>query len=105
MDYSLNVTSRHPSGKRMFELVDLVIDNCAPKGDAAVEFDGFPQKSGPLSSVLGCTVVNCIACRVIENLLERGVTPPVFISANVEGGDEHNAALLEEYRDRIFYMD
>ena len=24
--------------------------------------------------------------------------------ANVPGGDEFNAALMEEYRDRIFYM-
>ena len=105
MDYTRSVSSRHPSGKRLFEVVDLVVDNCAPAGDAAVEFDGFPQRSGPLSSVLGCTVVNCIACQVVQNLLDRGVTPPVFLSANVEGGDEHNARLLAENRDRIHYME
>lgn len=104
MDYSRNVTSRHSSGKRLFELADLVIDNCAPKGDVAVEFEGFPQKSGPLSTVLGCAVVNCIVCQVIQDLLDRGETPPVFISANVEGGDEHNARLLAENADRIHYM-
>ena len=104
LDYSRNVTSRHSSGKRLFELVDLVVDTCAPHGDAAVEFEGFPQRSGPLSTVLGCAVVNAIVCEVIQDLLERGVTPPVFISANVEGGDEHNAKLLEENRGRVFYM-
>ena len=104
LDYTRSVSSRHPSGKRLFELVDVVIDSCAPAGDAAVEFHGFPQRSGPLSSVLGCTVVNCIACQVVQNLLDRGVTPPVFVSANVEGGDEHNARLLAENRDRIHYM-
>jgi len=103
--YSQSVTSRHASGKRLFELVDVVVDNCAPQGDAAVEFPGLPQKSGPLSTVLGCTAVNAIVCQVIRNLLDRGLTPPVFISANVDGGDEHNARLLAEYGDRIFYMD
>ena len=105
MDYSQGVTSRHPSGKRLFELVDLIIDNCAPKGDAADAFEGFPQKSGPLSTVLGCAVVNALVCEVIQLLIDRGATPPVFISANVEGGDEHNAALLAANADRIFYME
>ncbi len=105
LEYSRGVTSRHPSGKKLYELVDLVIDNCCPKGDAAVEFEGFPQKSGPLSTVLGCTVVNALACQVIQNLLDRGIAPPVFISANLDGGDEHNARLLQENKDRIFYME
>ena len=105
LDYSKGVTSRHSSGQRLFELVDLVIDNCAPHGDAAVEFEGFPQKSGPLSSVLGCAVVNAIACEVVQQLLDRGIEPPVFVSANIDGADERNARLLAEYGDRIFYMD
>jgi uncharacterized phosphosugar-binding protein len=105
MEYTLSVVSRHPSGKRLFELVDLVLDNCAPSGDAAVEFEGFPQKSGPLSTVLGCAVVNALVCEVIELLLEAGQTPPVFISANLDGGDAHNARLLEENANRIYYME
>lgn len=105
MDYTLSVQSRHPSGKRLFELVDLVLDNCAPSGDAAVAFEGFPQKSGPLSTVLGCAVVNALVCEVIEVLLRRGEIPPVFISANLDGGDAHNARLLEENANRIYYMD
>jgi len=105
MEYSQGVVSRHSTGKKLYELVDLVIDNCSPKGDAAVEFEGFPQKSGPLSTVLGCVIVNAMVCQVIQNLLDRGITPPVFISANLDGGDEHNARLLEENKDRIFYME
>ena len=74
-----------------------MIDNCAPKGDAAVGMGGFPQKSGPLSTVLGCTVVNGIVCQVIQDLLDRGTTPPVFISANIDGADERNRKMLEEH--------
>lgn len=103
--YSQQVESRHSSGKKLYELCDLVIDNCAPLGDAAVPVEGFAQAVGPLSTVLGCAVVNAIATQVVANLVARGVTPPVFISANMPGGDEHNARLLAENRERIFYMD
>jgi uncharacterized phosphosugar-binding protein len=104
LEYSRQVESRHSSGKRLFELTDLVLDTCTPLGDAAVGFDGFPQKSGPLSTVLGCAVVNAICCQVIQNLLDRGITPPVFISANLDGADEHNRKLMEENRERIHYL-
>ncbi|MBU0609668.1 MAG: sugar isomerase, partial [Armatimonadetes bacterium] len=83
---------------------DLVIDQCAPYGDAAVEIAGFPQKTGPLSSVLGCTIVNALTCEVVARLVARGETPPVFVSANLPGGDEHNARLLARNRERIFYL-
>lgn len=105
LEYSQQVQSRHSSGKKLYELCDLVIDNCAPLGDAAVEIEGFAQAVGPLSTVLGCAVVNAIATQVVANLVARGVTPPVFVSANMPGGDEHNARLLAENRERIFYME
>jgi uncharacterized phosphosugar-binding protein len=104
VEYSSSVPSRHPSGKRVMELCDIVIDNCAPLGDAAVTIPGVGQKTGPLSSVLGCAVVNAIACQTITNLVELGIEPPVYISANMPGGDEHNARLLAETANRIHYM-
>lgn len=102
--YAEGVPSRHPSGKHLHELCDLVIDNCAPLGDCAVEIPGLAQKTGPLSTVLGCAAVNALVAQVIRNLVEQGITPPVFLSANLPGGDEHNARLLEENRGRIFYL-
>jgi len=45
-----------------------------------------------------------VIAATVELLLERGLTPPVFLAANVEGGDEYNKKLLEEYKDRIFYL-
>ena len=95
-----------PSSLEIAQAAELrpITDVASAAGLEPVEFEGFPQKSGPLSSVLGCTVVNALVCEVIQNLLDRGVTPPVFISANVEGGDEHNARALAENAGRIYYM-
>jgi uncharacterized phosphosugar-binding protein len=49
-------------------------------------------------------VVNAIACQTIADLVERGIEPPVYISANMPEGDEHNARLLAQNADRIHYM-
>ncbi len=104
VEYSASVPSRHPSGKRLLDLCDIVIDNCAPLGDAAVQVPGVEQKTGPLSTVLGAVVVNALVCQTIANLVERGIDPPIYISANMPGGDEHNARLLAENASRIHYM-
>lgn len=103
--YSRGVASRHPSGKNLADLCDVVIDNGVPYGDAAVEIPRFPQKVGPLSSITGIAIVNALVAEVVAELVRRGVTPPVFISANLDGGDEHNARLLAANRHRIHYMD
>ena len=41
---------------------------------------------------------------IVERLLEMGVEPPIFHSANVDGGDAFNEKLITDYRERIFYM-
>ena len=102
--YSQGVTSRHPSGKKLADLCDLVIDNGAPYGDAVVGIPGFDHKVGPISSVTGCAIVNALACETVKLLVTQGVTPPVFVSANTDPGDAHNAKLLSENRDRIHYL-
>lgn len=102
--YSKGVNSRHPSGKKLCDLCDFVIDNCTPYGDAAVQIPGFPQKVGPLSTIAGCAIANALMTETISMLVAKGLTPPVFVSANLDGGDEHNAKCMAENRYRIFYM-
>ncbi len=105
LDYTRSVASRHPSGKKLVDLCDVVIDNGVPAGDAAVEIPGFRQKVSPLSTVTGCAIVNALVAEVVARLVERGIEPPVFISANLDGGDEHNARLLAANRHRIHYLE
>jgi uncharacterized phosphosugar-binding protein len=40
---------------------------------------------------------------VVDELVRRKVEPPIFVSANREGGDEQNRALLSQYKDRVRY--
>ncbi len=103
-DYARGEPSRHPSGKKLAELCDVVIDNGVPHGDAAVAIPGRRQKMGPLSTLTGCAIANALACAVAAKLVKAGVEPPVFMSANQAGGDEWNARLLAENKRRIFYL-
>jgi len=102
--YTKHVESRLPIGKKMYEFADIVLDNKVPKGDALVEAEGFPVKFTPASGVASIAILQTLMTMVIEEMLERGEEPPVLISANVDGGAEHNARLWEKYKDRIFYV-
>ena len=102
--YSKAVTSRHPDGKRLFEVCDLVIDNGGEVGDAAIKLDGLAEKIGPTSTAVGTALLNAIVIDAVELMIADGIVPPVFMSANLDGGDEHNARIFKEYKDNIFYM-
>jgi uncharacterized phosphosugar-binding protein len=103
LKYANGVTSRHASGKKMHDFADVVIDNKAEKGDALMEAEGAPAKFTPASGITSIAILQSLITASIEELLSRGITPPIFIAANVDGGAEHNAKMKELYKDRIFY--
>ncbi|WP_195513333.1 sugar isomerase domain-containing protein [Enterococcus sp. 1001283B150225_161107_E12] len=104
VSYSKSVTSRHSSGKRLFEIADIVIDNHGDIGDACCELTGLSQKVGPSSTVIGASILNTIIVEVCEQLISEGVKhPPIFYSANIDGGDQLNAELFETYKEVIHY--
>lgn len=96
--------SRHPSGKLLKDCADIVIDNCGCAGDGSVALENLKEKVGPTSTAVGAAILNAVMVRCVEMLIEEGLLPPVFMSANVDGGDEHNAEMLRHYKGHIFYM-
>ena len=102
--YSDSVTSRHPSGKKVHDFAHVVLDNKVDPGDAVLDAEGVPQRFCPASGVTSTALLHALVAATIEHLLTLGVTPPVYLAANVDGGAEYNAALLAEHRDRIFYL-
>jgi uncharacterized phosphosugar-binding protein len=105
LTYSKTVTSRHTSGLRLFETADIVIDNHGEIGDAACTIPDVEQKVGPTSTVVGATILNAIIVEVCQKLKEAGVDyPPIFYSANLDGGDELNQSLFEKYQEAIHYQ-
>lgn len=101
--YSGSVTSRHKSGKRLFECCDIVLDNKGVPGDAAITIPGLSQPCGPTSTACGATLLNAVIVGAISQMVEKGMYPPVFMSANLDGGEAYNRKIFETYQDQIFY--
>jgi len=105
LSYSRSVTSRHPCGKNMYEYCDIVLDNHGDIGDACVPIQGTQQKAGPTSTVIGAILLDSIISETANELVRRGLkTPPVYYSANIDGGDEKNRRLFKQYRKAIHYQ-
>ena len=100
LDHTNRVQPKHPSGKRLSEVADIVIDNLAPFGDSTMELEGGIGV-GAVSSLTAAFIAQRITIGVAETIRRRGKTPPVYISANIPGGDEHNRALEDLYGERI----
>ena len=101
LEHSRPAESRHPSGKKLYELADIVIDNCGPFGDSMLEMPGGRGKACSISSVSGSLIGQMLTAETIGNLLARGIEPPIFLSANIPGGIEQGKKLRELYGDRI----
>ncbi|RLG82320.1 MAG: SIS domain-containing protein [Thermoprotei archaeon] len=97
VEYSKSVPPENPWGKRLFEVADVVIDNKVPRGDAIYRVEGFEQLVTPVSTIVNAFIAQAIVARVVEKLVERGVVPEVWMSANVPGGRERNARFVEKY--------
>ena len=100
LKHSTNTDSRHSSGKKLYELADIVIDNCCPYGDVLLEIPNMEERTGSASSVVGGLIAQAITNEIILLAIERGELPPVYRSANLDGGDEHNRRIVERYAHR-----
>lgn len=99
-EHTKAVQPKHPSGKRLSEVADIAIDNLAPFGDSTMSLEGGIGV-GAVSSITAAFIAQRITIGVAETMRQRGKTPPVYISANIPGGDEHNRALEDLYGERI----
>jgi uncharacterized phosphosugar-binding protein len=100
LEHTNGVPPKHPSGKRLAEVADVVIDNLAPYGDASIDL-GDGLMVGPVSSITAAYVAQLLTIGAAERLRAKGVVPPIYVSANVPGGDEHNDVLEQRYGSRI----
>jgi uncharacterized phosphosugar-binding protein len=100
--YSQSVSARGRA--RLFEVADVVLNLPGVPGDAAIALDGLDQKVGPTSTPVGTAMLQGLMVEVSGRLLERGIEPPVLVSANLDNSDARNQMLLNRYRDRLSYI-
>ena len=80
--HSRSVASRAPSGRRLYEVADIVVDNCGVPGDAVLDVPGAPEAVGATSTVAGALIVQAIVCVAVDRLAASGYAPPVLRSFN-----------------------
>jgi len=101
MAHSQGTASRHSSGRKLYQLADVVLDNGAPRGDCVLQLEGMEMPTGAASGITGMFILQSIIVQAIRNLLDRGITPPVFMSGNLDGAQDYNKPLMEKYRGRV----
>lgn len=100
----LNHPARHSSGKNLYEIVDIFINNHMPLGDAVVKFEGLEQKVAPVSTLVNCFTLNLLVIETVRELLKKGHKPPIWMSGNMPGGDEANREYEKKYIGRIKHL-
>jgi uncharacterized phosphosugar-binding protein len=97
-------TSRHSTGKTIFDVADIVVDSCAPIIDASVDLKNHQDKVGPVSTMAFVTCVWMTVTTVAEILADRGVKLFIHPSHNVPGDTTAKQRLedaLAEYKKRV----
>lgn len=95
MEHTLAEQSRHPSGKKLYMLGDIVLDNCGPHGDALLPTEGV-EKVAAVSSICNNIIAQSSAARTIELLQAEGYPVPVLT-----GDPVVDEALKQQYKGRI----
>ena len=100
MAYAADVAPVHSSGKRLYEIADIVLDNCAPAAEAMMEVDGLEARLCAASGLSAAFIMWSVTTVVVEELLAKGVMPGVLKSANFPGGNEYNKGFVEPRYER-----
>lgn len=96
---SKNLKPRTLDNKHLYECGDIVIDNHVPHGDGIIETKY--GNVGAVSSIISSYIAQSLVLEIINLFSENNITPPIYMSANIEGGDEHNKKIYEEYKSRV----
>lgn len=98
--YSRTLSSAHPSGLRLFEAADMVLDIGGVPGDAAVTIPGLEAPFGPTSGIAASYINWLLQGAIIEALLCRGLTPSVYLSNHMPGAGAFNARMKQQYAEK-----
>ena len=101
LDYCNHVTSRHSSGKLVKDIADIIIDMGGVKGDAALHHDKVAENFCAPSTVVDMSILVGLVGEVIVKLAEAGMEVPIWVSRNVDRGDQINQEYIKAYRGKV----
>jgi uncharacterized phosphosugar-binding protein len=99
--YCKALEPRHSSGKKLIDVVDVIIDNCGNVGDTSVNIDGVEQPLGPTSTITGTYLIHAILIQAAQELKNRSLHPLVYWSGSLPEGMQANQEYVDKYWQRI----
>jgi uncharacterized phosphosugar-binding protein len=99
--FSTSLPARHSSGKHLFEVADVILDNRCPSTDALIEIDDLAVPVGAGSTIAAAALLNAAMAAAVERLVRAGGDAPILLSEKRPGEFEHNQALKRRYADRV----
>lgn len=97
MEYTKSVEPIHPSGKRLYEMVDIAIDNCAPVAEGMMQIPGLEAPYAAASGIACNILLWSMTTVAVETLMNHGKTPGILKSANFPGGNDYNKNVVEPH--------
>lgn len=101
MEYTTTVDPVHPSGKRLYEMVDIAMDNCAPAAEAMMAVPGIEAHYAAASGIACDILLWSMTTVAVETMLKHGKTPGILKSANFPGGNDYNKTVIEPHYDEF----
>lgn len=98
VSFSRELVSKHASGKRLFELADVVLDNRVPYGDSALTIEGLNMPAIAWSGLAGAALMWAVTAGIIEQCIAAHTVPTIYTSYNLPGGEETYRTSRETYR-------
>lgn len=95
MEYAVQVDPVHESGKKLYEIATLTLDNCAPAAEAMLEVEGIEARFAAASGIASNYIMWNVTSAAVEKLQEKGITPGILKSANFPGGNDYNKTIVE----------
>ena len=97
MEYAVAVEPVHSSGKKLYEIATLTLDNCAPAAEAMLEVEGIEAHFAAASGIASDYIMWSVTSVAVEKLMEKGITPGILKSANFPGGNDYNKTVIEPH--------
>ena len=100
MKYATQVEPVHSSGRKLYEMVDLVMDNCAPAAEGMMDVEGIEAPYAAASGIASDYILWSMTSVAVDELLARGITPGILKSANFPGGNDYNKTVIEPHYEK-----
>ncbi len=97
MEYAVQVDPVHQSGKKLYEIATLAIDNCAPAAEAMLDVEGIEAKFAAASGIASDYILWSITSVAVEIMVSHNIIPGILKSANFPGGNDYNKNIIEPH--------